>query len=339
MKKKISYLFLSISIIAFASCAKKQSKQDETPQPAGKTANLRLSDEVTLETGNYRNNERFDNSFFIRYFPYAETKRPLIIAIHGGGFIHGDKADYSLPARAWIYSTGQYVNVLTEAELDHNKFAYASINYTLLVDGGAATSKECLADGKAFFDYIRLHADQYNIDPDKIILFGDSGGAEMSLWIGLQSELNAGAVKGIVAINPQASMNLFKWNNEVFAPYNATDVFTNFYAQQGEDKINKRLQMMYGSTNKAYVNSYAATNKLHLLDLIDSSDPELHLSCVAPRHDAVHSPYHVWTLKQKAQTRGLAAKVNFIDGTSGYYPTYVNPNYESVINFCIRKFQ
>lgn len=336
--KKLSYALLSFLILVFLSCVKKESKKDESPTPVSTHANLRLTGAVQVE-GNYKNNGNPDNSFFIRHFTDTTIKSPLIIAIHGGGFTKGDKSDYNLTAQALLVNSKQYVNIISAADLDNNGFAYASINYTLLEDGKYPTVKTCLEDGKAFFDYIRAHANEYNIDPDKIILLGDSGGAEISLWIGLQAQYNAGVVKGIVALNPQASMNILKWNDEVFAPYNASDVLVNQYNDWGPAKLDKRLIRMYGTNNNAQINTYSIDNKLHLLDLIDSSDPELYMACGAPRWDALHSPYHVWALKQKAQVHGLAAKINFIDGTGGYYPTYMNPNYESVINFCARKCQ
>ncbi|ABG59140.1 alpha/beta hydrolase [Cytophaga hutchinsonii] len=338
MKNKIECLLLSFLLLIILSCTKNYSKQEETPKPTESKANLRVSNAVIYE-GNYKNNDSLDNTFFIRYYPDAQTKRPLIIAIHGGGFTQRDKTDYNLPATAQLINSNQSVNVLTAADLDNNGFAYASINYTLLADGKNVTVKQCLQDGKTFFDYIRTHADEYNIDKNKIILLGDSGGAEISLWIGLQSEKNGGAVKGIVALNPQASMNILKWNDEVFAPYNASDVLLNQYIEWGQTKVDKRLLRMYGTKDNAQINAYSLENKLHLLDLIDSSDPELYMACGAPRKDAVHAPYHILALKQKSQNRGHSAKINFIDGNPPYYSTYWNPSPETVIHFCVRKCQ
>lgn len=100
--------------------------------------------------------------------------RPLIIAMHGGGFKLGNKSSDSTPFWA--------------REFARRGYAVASINYRKskkkplsrfedLADG----CFEALKDLQLAIDYFRLNHQQYGIDPDKIILAGNSAGGMMAL--------------------------------------------------------------------------------------------------------------------------------------------------------------
>lgn len=68
------------------------------------------------------------------------------------------------------------------APLAHAGFAIASIDYRII---GEAQFPEPQRDVKAAVRYLRAHAGQYNIDPDRIGLFGNSAGAHLVLNVGL----------------------------------------------------------------------------------------------------------------------------------------------------------
>ena len=98
---------------------------------------------------------------------------PLVISIHGGGFRTHDKKDASdrealatCQARGWVY---------------------ASINYRYAKDG--VTVLDAMGDGKRAVQFLRHHTARWGIDPKRIAVYGDSAGAGMSLWIGLQDDM------------------------------------------------------------------------------------------------------------------------------------------------------
>ena len=96
------------------------------------------------------------------------TPSPVIIWIHGGGWVGSDKSENAVPVflseRGWIV---------------------ASINYRL---SGEATFPAAIEDCKCAIRYVRADADKYGVDPRKIGLVGSSAGAHLSLLAGMADE-------------------------------------------------------------------------------------------------------------------------------------------------------
>lgn len=91
----------------------------------------------------------------------------LVIMVHGGGFMFGDKADGG-------GLTG--VDALLEAG-----YAVASINYRL---SGEAKYPAQIHDVKAAVRFLRANATQYNLNPDKFGAWGASAGGNLVSLLG-----------------------------------------------------------------------------------------------------------------------------------------------------------
>jgi acetyl esterase/lipase len=101
------------------------------------------------------------------YLPNSGTGPfPVIVAIHGGAFMMGDKAD------------GQLTPML--AGLDRG-YAVVSINYRL---SSEATFPAQVNDAKAAIRYIRANAAKYNLDPNRIAAWGGSAGGYLAAMLG-----------------------------------------------------------------------------------------------------------------------------------------------------------
>ena len=92
---------------------------------------------------------------------------PVVVMIHGGGFMFGDKADGA-------GLTG--VDQLLEAG-----YAVASINYRL---SGEALWPAQINDSKAAVRYLRAVAAEYNLDPDNFGAWGASAGGTLVALLG-----------------------------------------------------------------------------------------------------------------------------------------------------------
>ena len=92
---------------------------------------------------------------------------PLVIMVHGGGFMFGDKADGG-------GLTG--VDALLAAG-----YAVASINYRL---SGEAQYPAQIFDAKASVRFLRANAAQYNLNPDKFGAWGASAGGNLVSLLG-----------------------------------------------------------------------------------------------------------------------------------------------------------
>jgi hypothetical protein len=118
----------------------------------------------------------------VRYGPHernvldlweAKSSRPtpLIIFIHGGGFIRNDK-------RA-IGAT------LLDAALK-NGISVAAINYRYSTQ---APYPAPMMDGARAVQFLRLHASEWNLNPKAFGATGGSAGAGISLWIGFHDDM------------------------------------------------------------------------------------------------------------------------------------------------------
>ena len=96
---------------------------------------------------------------------------PVIISIHGGAFMFGDKAD------------GQ-VNPMLEG-VKHG-YAVVSINYRL---SGEALFPKNINDVKAAIRWVKANAAAYKMNPGKIALWGGSAGGNLSALGGTSGDV------------------------------------------------------------------------------------------------------------------------------------------------------
>ena len=98
--------------------------------------------------------------------PKTSNKKPLVIFITGGGFVLAEKSA-NLNQRIYVAEKGYVV---------------ASISYRTVLNG--ATWRESLADVKSSIRYLRAHADQYDINAEKVAVWGRPPAATWPRWQG-----------------------------------------------------------------------------------------------------------------------------------------------------------
>ena len=123
----------------------------------------------TMEDVKYGTHERHVLDF---WKPESDKPAPLIVYIHGGGFVGGDK---SMIRRSRVIPTCLKAKV-----------AFASINYRFTKH---ASIMEIVKDGALAIQFIRSKCKEWNIDPRRIGVYGSSAGAIMSLWVGLHNDV------------------------------------------------------------------------------------------------------------------------------------------------------
>jgi acetyl esterase/lipase len=130
-----------------ASSSAAQASSTTSTLPAG----------TVVETGSYGDDpvQRYD-----LYLPAAAPAAgsPLIIWMHGGGWVSGDRTQLS-PA--------------VQRQLTHG-VAVASIDYHLIGDGG--TFPVPIIDTKLAVRYFKANADRWHLRPDKVLVGGFSAG-------------------------------------------------------------------------------------------------------------------------------------------------------------------
>ncbi|QIF05672.1 alpha/beta hydrolase [Roseimicrobium sp. ORNL1] len=103
----------------------------------------------------------------------ADTKEPapVLVFIHGGGFIAGSKEGVSSQAVLQCLANG---------------VSFASINYRYTTQ---AIYPAPMLDGARAIQFLRSKAKEWNIDPKRIAAFGGSAGAGISMWVGFHEDL------------------------------------------------------------------------------------------------------------------------------------------------------
>ena len=94
---------------------------------------------------------------------------PLIVRIHGGGFSGADKGPAETDVPAYVA----------------RGFAAACINYRL---SGEALFPAAAQDAKAAVRWLRAHAADYKLDPDRFAAWGESSGGWLAVMLGVTGD-------------------------------------------------------------------------------------------------------------------------------------------------------
>ena len=167
------FLFFSFSGIA-------QINPQFNPVPA--SYNVNSPNPVYAWDINYDNID-LNKQVFHLFLPDTTGNFPLVVFIHGGGYIGGTPDIVTTPVRR------QDIKYFLE-----NGIAFASVGYRLINNTGPDTEGviKCLNDAKRALQFIRYNASDLYIDPTKIALQGRSAGAS-SISFTLGSLLNCSA--------------------------------------------------------------------------------------------------------------------------------------------------
>ncbi len=95
-------------------------------------------------------------------YPESQEKLPAIISVHGGRWVGGHKKDAS------TIKVDQWAGF---------GFFAMSIDYRLK---NCTPAPACYQDFQCAIRYVHAHAEQYNIDPQRIFVIGQSAGGQMT---------------------------------------------------------------------------------------------------------------------------------------------------------------
>ncbi len=115
----------------------------------------------------------YDRNVLDFYQAKSTQPTPLIIYIHGGGFVGGDKKTLHL----------EMVDKANAAGI-----SVAAINYRF-VDGKEVLFPIPQRDSARAVQFLRTKAKDWNIDPKRVACYGGSAGAGTSMWIGFHEDL------------------------------------------------------------------------------------------------------------------------------------------------------
>ena len=115
----------------------------------------------------------------------ADPAPALVVFVHGGGWVRGDRSMVSPSFAGW--RPGPLARLAAEG------FAVASVDYRL---SGEARFPAQLEDVSAAVEWLAGRAEEYGFDAGRIVLWGESAGAHLAALLGLRSP--GRRVRGVV---------------------------------------------------------------------------------------------------------------------------------------------
>lgn len=271
----------------------------------------------------YGNHKR--NTFDI-WLAESNKPTPLVIYIHGGGFVGGDKSRY--------YDSEDWERFL-EAGV-----SVATINYRFMNEPpyGILAS---MRDSKRCLQYIRYNAAKYNIDKNRIACTGGSAGAGTSLWLAFSDDMADKENDDLVmqestkiscagAFATQSTYDILRWAEILNLPLNQTP----------EEK--KTIARAFGIKSAEGVNlfeQYEIREELDFLGKMNKNSTPFFVynrreGGVPANDDALqHHPVHAKALKEQAEKVGVEAVV--------YAPAIgiVDDSGKDLVDFFLEKLQ
>jgi hypothetical protein len=234
----------------------------------------------------------------------SDKPTPLIVFIHGGGFVGGDKS-----------SVG---GITVKQALDHG-VSIASINYRFRTE---ASINVVLRDCARAVQFLRAKADEWHLDKMKIAATGGSAGAGASLWLAFHDDLADPTAEDPVlrestrliaaaSNSGQASYDIKRWREVL-----GSDEAMRFYPQGEWPK-------MYGLSTLEDLDSEEGKRlraDADMLGLISKDDPPVILSANS-RHnelnnkgDTNHTPKHSEAIQKRCAEIGVVAILHIVGG-------------------------
>ena len=285
-------LFIYISIIVFNSLIVYSQNKNVNIDSIISVNEYQVFKDVT-----YGDNER---NILDIWLAKSENETPLLIFIHGGGFVGGNKE-----------SAYRKNNIKRFLKLLENNISFATINYRFMNNDDGILSS--LNDAKMALQFLRYNNKKFNINKTKIGLMGSSAGATSSLWIGFSDDMSdknsddpilreSTRVSCLVGVAAAHSMNLERWRDMIGLDQDYLDEISRKYTKGAGLDVDVWEK-------KTYDEEYL--DKIDFFKKMDSNDPPFFIVNFGknkkPKNiaDFHHNPMHAKLLKQRGDEMNI----------------------------------
>jgi acetyl esterase/lipase len=124
----------------------------------------------------------------------ARGPTPTLVWIHGGNWVGGSKE-------------ASVTSFLPFLQLGWN---VVNVEYRLLAVAAAPAAAD---DCRCALSWIAAHAAEYNIDPRRVVLSGNSAGGQLALWTGMAPAADGGECATAQSIRPAAIVNWYGFSD------------------------------------------------------------------------------------------------------------------------------
>jgi len=151
--------------------------------------------EGQLKSGIEFSKQNGENLLLDAYVPEGPGPFPTCILVHGGGFTKGTRTSYIKP--------------LFEP-LSKAAFVWFTIDYRLAPQHRWPACADDVADA---IQWVQEHAAEWKVDPEKIMLIGESAGGHLVEWAGIQDK-GTPALAGVVSFYAPSDLEILMQKRE-----------------------------------------------------------------------------------------------------------------------------
>ncbi|MCB9660549.1 MAG: alpha/beta hydrolase [Sandaracinaceae bacterium] len=188
---------------------------------------------------------------------------PLVLYAHGGGFTHGGKHT------AYVGSVPNDIRRYLAARV-----AFGAVNYRLLARADRDGVAKPMRDVARAVQFLRAHAAQLQLDPERFAMQGVSAGAGTALWLGAHEDLadawsddliarQSTRLRAVALSSTQATYDVLAWDPVVFPDW-SVDVLHLAELVGGEAVV----RSFYGVDDLAALESDAVIAYRHDVDML-----------------------------------------------------------------------
>ncbi|HUV65429.1 MAG TPA: alpha/beta hydrolase [Sedimentisphaerales bacterium] len=283
-----------------ATDGKRRRVSAKRAESAGGLADLK-PDHADLSYGPHPNNK------LDLWLATSRQPTPLVVFIHGGGFVGGDKSSISSLALRQCLDAGA---------------SLAAINYRFRTE---LPIQDVLRDCARAIQFLRWKAEEFNFDKTRVAAFGGSAGAGTSLWLAFHDDLadpenpdpvlrESSRLSAAGATACQATYDVLQWpdvlGDETVMRFSKESDWPSFYGLKSQDE-------MYGPVGKKI------RADVDMLGLITKDDAPVFLAS-SNRHDSLqskgnvnHSPKHAIAIKKRCDEVGVPATLKISGSMAG----------------------
>lgn len=261
-----------------------------------------------------------DRQAFDIFIPQSETPVPAVIYLHGGGFVS---------------SNGRSVAYGLADDFVNEDVAMITMGYRILMEAGEETEGvlKCLMDAKRGLQFVRHYAEELNIDPNRISVYGGSAGASIAWWLAAHDDMADPDSEDLIARestrvcaaglrSTQGSLDFVRWHDTIFGEFkdlitlnefvdffirlHGLDYFEQIYGGASVDELlNDPFWISYRNTIDFFSHISAddppiyVNNGSELVDLIDVYQNE------EETMDILHYPYHAERIYHYSDSLGI----------------------------------
>ncbi len=177
--KRLSFFLTLLAVLALA-CSRSQNQPPVATLPVETAISPQVTNEAAFNSSNlgtvekdatYCTVEGVELKMDIYYPSSGEAPWPVTMYVHGGGWSSGDKS--------------QGAGMFEIPSLQSAGFLVVSVNYRLAPE---YVFPAMIEDVKCAVRYLRAHASQYNLDPNRIGVWGGSAGGHLVALLGTADE-------------------------------------------------------------------------------------------------------------------------------------------------------